>query len=79
MSKLYLLFFFLGFVLDKVRIFPFIVGLIVGILIKAIIDNRPIWSLDTLYVSATDAYQRFQTTLTQPDHETPPSVSPQCQ
>jgi Kef-type K+ transport system membrane component KefB len=61
MSKLYLLFFLLGFLLDKVRLFPFIVGLIAGILIKAVIDNQAGRSLDSLCRSATDVYQRFQT------------------
>jgi hypothetical protein len=60
MSKLYVLFFLLGFMIDKVRLFPFILGLVVGLLVKAFIDTRPALNLEAWSLSAKEAYHQFQ-------------------
>jgi hypothetical protein len=60
MSKMYVLFFLLGFMIDKVRLFPFVLGLVVGLLIKALIDTRPAFNLDAWTLSAKEAYTQFQ-------------------
>jgi hypothetical protein len=43
MLNLYIICFAAGFLLDKLRVFPFILGLIVGLVMKALIDS------DTLF------------------------------
>jgi hypothetical protein len=56
MSKIYILFFLLGFMLDKVRLLPFVLGLVVGLCVKAFVDAR---HLDTWGDSAKEALRQF--------------------
>jgi multisubunit Na+/H+ antiporter MnhE subunit len=38
--NVYILCFAAGFLLDKFRIFPFIIGVIVGLVLKTLVDNN---------------------------------------
>jgi hypothetical protein len=42
--NLYLLCFGAGFLLDKLRFIPFIIGLLTGILLKTLVDNKMLFS-----------------------------------
>jgi multisubunit Na+/H+ antiporter MnhE subunit len=51
----YLVFFVLGFLTDKIRLFPFVLGIIIGIVIKTMMENI---SVDSIPGFGSKLYQK---------------------
>jgi multisubunit Na+/H+ antiporter MnhE subunit len=54
-----LMFFVLGFLTDKIRIFPFVLGIILGIVLKSLMENA---SIDCVSVFGTQLYHKVLST-----------------
>ena len=55
-------FFVLGFLTDKVRIFPLILGIILGILLNTVLENVSDYSITTCGSYVYDKWTMGQTT-----------------
>jgi hypothetical protein len=55
---LYLVFFVLGFLMDKLRIFPLLLGIVLGIVLKSLVGTQGIESLRDLPTAGTQLYNR---------------------
>ena len=62
----YLVFFMMGFLTDKVRLFPLVLGVLLGIVLKTMIENVSIQNLPVfgtqMYHKAWNIYKHHTTT-----------------
>lgn len=56
-----LFFFVLGFLTDKIRIFPFVLGIVLGIILKSLSDNRSTFDIHDVALSSKQMYHDFLT------------------
>jgi nucleoside recognition membrane protein YjiH len=59
LMNIYLVCFAAGFLLDKLRIFPFILGFIAGLVLKALIDNDTLFSSSELMEKINRLYAKL--------------------
>ena len=59
--NLYLLFFATGFLLDKLRIFPFILGIVIGTVIKSMVDNNILFDREDLTNKVNNIFRQLST------------------
>lgn len=59
--SIYLVFFVLGFLTDKIRIFPFVLGIILGIILRSVLEDA---SVDSIPAFGTQLYHSVITLYT---------------
>ena len=61
----YLVFFVMGFITDKIRLFPFVLGVLLGIVLKTMVENVSVQSIPivgkNIYNRAMDMYKHHTT------------------